>query len=191
MLSARKSKARYFNGLLHTLRIGGYQFHVSEPNQLLYVPIKYAHELECSTDTAMHIKWLAQKDKLGQDCFLVGPPGPFRRRLALSYCEMARRESEVLTISQDTTEADLKQRREIVNGCAIYVDQAPVRAALEGRVLIVDGIEKAERNVLPTLNNLLENREMALSDGRFLVSPQRFDSLLAVSLLQPQILSLP
>jgi hypothetical protein len=28
--------------------------------------------------------------------------------------------------------------------------------------LILDGLEKAERNVLPTLNNLLENREMSL-----------------------------
>jgi hypothetical protein len=49
----------------------------------------------------------------------------------------------------------LKQRREIVGGSALYIDQAPVRAALEGKVLILDGIEKAERNVLPTLNNLL------------------------------------
>jgi hypothetical protein len=36
---------------------------------------------------------------------------------------------------------------------------------------------KAERNVLPILNNLLENREMHLEDGRFLVSPRRFDAL--------------
>ena len=57
--------------------------------------------------------------------------------------------------SQDTTESDLKQRREIIGGSALYIDQAPVRAALEGKVLILDGIEKAERNVLPTLNNLL------------------------------------
>jgi MoxR-like ATPase len=48
----------------------------------------------------------------------------------------------------------------------------------QGRILILDGIEKAERNVLPTLNNLLENREMALSDGRFLMSPSRYDSML-------------
>lgn len=180
MLWLRKAKLRHFARCNHTLRIGGHQFRVFEPKELEYVPVKYAQDLETSTDTAKHIKWLAQKDKLGQDCFLIGPPGPFRRRLALSYCEIARRESEVLTISQDTTEADLKQRREIVDGCAIYVDQAPVRAALKGRILIVDGIEKAERNVLPTLNNLLENREMSLSDGRFLVSPQRFDNLLAV-----------
>ena len=31
------------------------------------------------------------------------------------------------------------------------------------------GLENAERNVLPTLNNLLENREMSLDDGRFLM----------------------
>jgi hypothetical protein len=52
-----------------------------------------------------------------------------------------------------------------------------VRAALNGSVLILDGIEKAERNVLPLLNNLLENREMGLSDGRFLVASKRFDEL--------------
>jgi hypothetical protein len=38
-------------------------------------------------------------------------------------------------------------------------------------------LEKAERNVLPALNNLLENREMQLEDGRFIVSPSRYDEL--------------
>lgn len=74
-------------------------------------------------------------------------------------------------MSRDTTEADLKQRRELgAGGSSAYADAAPVRAALHGRVLLLDGLEKAERNVLPTLNNLLENREMALDDGRLLVS---------------------
>ena len=54
----------------------------------------------------------------------------------------------------------------------MYVDQAPVRAAVNGRLLILDGLEKAERNVLPTLNNLLENRELPLEDGTMLVSPE-------------------
>jgi len=36
--------------------------------------------------------------------------------------------------------------------------QCAVRAATKGRVLVIEGIEKAERNVLPVLNNLLENR---------------------------------
>ena len=47
-------------------------------------------------------------------------------------------------------------------------------------MLVLDGIEKAERNVLPVLNNLLENREMQLEDGRFIVAPQRYDKLLTV-----------
>ncbi|NXH22609.1 VWA8 protein, partial [Bucco capensis] len=53
-----------------------------------------------------------------------------------------------------------------------------VRAATEGRILVLEGLEKAERNVLPVLNNLLENREMQLEDGRFLMSAERYDKLL-------------
>ena len=55
-----------------------------------------------------------------------------------------------------------------------------MRAATEGRVLILEGVEKAERNVLPALNNLLENREMQLDDGRFLMHNKRYDQLLKV-----------
>lgn len=54
---------------------------------------------------------------------------------------------------------------------------------MHGRVLILEGIEKAERNVLPVLNNLLENREMQLDDGRFLMSASRYDKLLMVNTL--------
>ncbi|XP_042338423.1 von Willebrand factor A domain-containing protein 8-like, partial [Plectropomus leopardus] len=56
--------------------------------------------------------------------------------------------------------------------------QCAVRAATQGRVLVLEGLEKAERNVLPVLNNLLENREMQLEDGRFLMSSERYDKLL-------------
>ena len=55
-----------------------------------------------------------------------------------------------------------------------------MRAAVEGRVLVLEGIEKAERNVLPILNNLLENREMQLEDGRFIVAAERYDKLAKV-----------
>lgn len=43
-----------------------------------------------------------------------------------------------------------------------HVDLPVVQAAIAGRILILEGLEKVERNVLPVLNNLLENREMAL-----------------------------
>ena len=81
-------------------------------------------------------------------------------------------------VSPDTAEADLRQRRELTGGgSAAWSDAAPVRAALAGGVLILDGLERAERNVLPTLNNLLENRELALDDGRRLVPEWRLAQL--------------
>ena len=64
--------------------------------------------------------------------------------------------------------------------------QSAVKAALEGRVLVLEGIEKAERNVLPVLNNLLENREMQLDDGRFLMAADRYDKLLKVLISYPR-----
>jgi hypothetical protein len=111
-----------------------------------------------SPEALAHLRWIAQKDVLGQDVFLTGAPGPTRRRLAMLYCELFHREVEYVCISRDTSDSDLKQRREIVDGTSTFVDQAPVRAALQGRVLILDNVEKAERCVLPALNNLLEAR---------------------------------
>ena len=37
--------------------------------------------------------------------------------------ELTQKEVEYISLSRDTTEADLKQRREILNGTAHYVDQ--------------------------------------------------------------------
>ena len=96
----------------------------------------------------------------------------------MQYLELTGREAEYVALSRDTTESDLKQRREIVRGTAHYIDQSAVNAAKEGRVLVLEGIEKAERNVLPVLNNLLENREMHLEDGRLLIPATRYDKLL-------------
>lgn len=70
-----------------------------------------------------HLRWMLQKDILGQDMFLIGKPGPSRRRLALAYLELTNKSVEFVSLSQDTTEADLKQRREIIGGTAKYINQ--------------------------------------------------------------------
>lgn len=139
-----------------------------------------------------HLQWMMAKDSLEQDMLLVGPPGAgevYRRRLALAYAELTQKPIEILSISGDLTESDLKQRREIIQRPSTgdsnenptteirFIDQAPVRAAKYGRLLLLDGVEKAERNVLPTLNNLLENREMHLEDGTMLLPSHRLQEL--------------
>lgn len=140
--------------------------------------IPYRVTASLNQEELLHLKWMIQKGNLNQDMFLIGPPSPLKRNLAMIYAMLGQREVEYVALSRDVTDADLKQRREIRNGTAYYVDQACVRAAIHGRILILDGVEKAERNVLPILNNLLENREMALDDGRFLVDPKRYDELM-------------
>jgi MoxR-like ATPase len=157
--------------------IGDVSVELKKPQHPELVPVKY--KLENPPQSLLkHLRWIMQKDLLGQDVFLIGPPGPLRRNVAMMYLEMTQKEVEYVSLSRDTTEMDLKQRREICAGSAIHLDQCAVRAATDGRVLILEGIEKAERNVLPVLNNLLENREMQLDDGRFLMAASRYDKLL-------------
>uniref|UniRef100_A0A4W3H4Q1 von Willebrand factor A domain-containing protein 8 n=1 Tax=Callorhinchus milii TaxID=7868 RepID=A0A4W3H4Q1_CALMI len=160
-----------------TVNIGDVKFKLKLPTNPELVPFKHISD-PVPQAVAQHLRWIMQKDLLGQDVFLIGPPGPLRRSIAMQYLELTRREVEYMALSRDTTETDLKQRREIREGTAFYIDQCAVRAATEGRILVLEGLEKAERNVLPVLNNLLENREMQLEDGRFLMSAERYDKLL-------------
>ncbi|KAF5289201.1 hypothetical protein FQR65_LT00087 [Abscondita terminalis] len=162
-----------------TVTIGEVSKKLKNANNPEYVPRNYYTGNETQS-TLHYLRWMMQKDLLGQDIFLIGPPGPRRRTLAMQYLELTNRELEYVALSRDTTESDLKQRREIVNGSATYFDQSAVRAAVNGRILVIEGIEKAERNVLPVLNNLLENREMHLEDGRMLIPASRYDKLMKI-----------
>eukprot|EP01080_Neovahlkampfia_damariscottae_P004332 gene4332-7688_t len=162
----------------NTFQIGNTKFKINNNVKFpQFVPNLFVQNLKFSKETMEHLQWISQKDSMSQDMFLIGHPGPYRRRITFMYCEITKREIEYVVITRDTTEHDLKQRREIQNRNAFYVDQAAVRAAIHGRVLILDGIEKSERNILPILNNLLENREMSLEDGRLLIDINRYKKL--------------
>ena len=134
-----------------------------------------------SQQSLVAMQWMMRQLIIGQDMLLLVDPGPRPRRLVLQLCAMLGREVEYVGISRDTAEGDLKQRREVVRGSVVYEPAPPLRAALCGRVLILDGVEKAERNVLPLLNNLLENREMSLDDGRFLSAAPPDEAINAAS----------
>jgi len=78
--------------------------------------------------------------------FLLGAPSPYKRQLALAYAEMTNRDYHIISLSADTTESDLKQRREISpDKTSLLLNQAPVRAALDGSILILDGIQVSQR----------------------------------------------
>eukprot|EP01035_Chromulina_nebulosa_P040751 gene40751-55094_t len=160
-----KVSAQYRN---QSIIIGGIRVQKGELQNSL-VPEKIFKNLP--PEIVYHLRWLAQKYNLGQDMFLCGHPGPLRRQLVMTFANLCGLEVEYISCSRDTTESDLKQRREIIGKSVFFHDQPPIRAVLRGRLLVLDGIEYTERNVLPTLNNLLENREISLDDGRFITSP--------------------
>lgn len=96
-----------------------------------------------------HLRWMLQKTVLGQDIFLIGPPGAYARRLALTLCRVLNQEFELVSLHRDVGESELKQGREIREGGTLeYVDSATMRAVKEGRILILEGIEKAERGIV-------------------------------------------
>ncbi|PIL28944.1 hypothetical protein GSI_08991 [Ganoderma sinense ZZ0214-1] len=143
-------------------------------------PSRLPHSEDVLLDTADpfnldNLHFLLQKYLLGQDIFLLSQPGPYARRLALTFCRLINSEYEFVALHRDIGETELKQGREIrAGGNLVYVDSAAVRAVKNGRVLIIEGIEKAERGIMPVLNNLLENREMNLDDGTHIVHPHRY-----------------
>ena len=97
-----------------SVQIGDCELLVEPPKNPELVPLGYGlGDLE-DQETLGHLRWMLQKFALGQDVFLLGGPGPRRRRLALHICELAGLEVEYVRITRDTTEADLKQRRDIL-----------------------------------------------------------------------------
>ena len=182
-----------------TLELGGISYDV--PASL--DPTRLPH---CDTSAYLDVRsgfnydglhFMLQKFLLGQDIFLLSQPGPYARRLVMTFCRcvkvpaerlfcgltsfsMINSEYEYIALHRDVGETELKQGREIRKGGTLgYVDSAAVRAVKHGRILILEGIEKAERGIMPVgawildsrrdllltgmikvLNNLLENREM-------------------------------
>ncbi|KAK7683695.1 hypothetical protein QCA50_013071 [Cerrena zonata] len=159
-----------------TLKLGDVSFPVHESLS----PSRLPHSGEIclepeDTVNANNLYFMLQKYILGQDVFLLSQPGPYARRLAMTFCSITNLEYEYIALHRDVGETELKQGRELrQGGNLVYVDSAAVKAAKYGRILIIEGIEKAERGIMPLLNNLLENREMNLDDGTHIMHPQRF-----------------
>ncbi|KAM0790964.1 hypothetical protein ACM66B_004269 [Microbotryomycetes sp. NB124-2] len=164
---------------LGTLRLGSLKIPVYDTHDKDRLPRDQSTlDWSKSQEVVDDLEWMLQKYQIGQDMFLIGAPGPYARRLANTFARLLNKPIEFVALHRDVGEADLKQGREIRAGGSLeYVDSAAVRAAKAGSILVLDGIERCERGVLPTLNNLLENREINLEDGTHVVSADRYDKM--------------
>ncbi|KAF7665069.1 hypothetical protein LDENG_00155050 [Lucifuga dentata] len=67
-----------------TVKIGEIAYRLKTPRNPELVPVKHISDSLPQT-VAQHLRWIMQKDLLGQDVFLIGPPGPLRRSIAMQY----------------------------------------------------------------------------------------------------------
>ncbi|KAJ6597514.1 AAA domain-containing protein [Mycena vulgaris] len=163
-----------------TLTLGDITYDVPASSQPSRLPHSRSQDLLDIQDPINldNLHFMLQKYLLGQDIFLVSQPGPYARRLALTFASLINSEYEYIALHRDVGETELKQGREIrAGGNLVYVDSPAVNAVKHGRILILEGIEKAERGIMPVLNNLLENREMNLDDGTHIIHPHRYEQL--------------
>ena len=78
--------------------IGGVRKMVEDPKNPELVPRDYLPKA-IPNETMKDLKWMLQKDLLGQDIFLLGRPGPLRRTLAQQYLELTKREMEYVSLT--------------------------------------------------------------------------------------------
>ncbi|KZP21316.1 hypothetical protein FIBSPDRAFT_931734 [Athelia psychrophila] len=127
---------------------------ITYPVPASQTPSRLVHSVELlgvsNPINADNLHLLLQKYLLRQDVFLVSQPGPYARRLALTFASMINAEYEHISIHRDIGETELKQGREIrAGGQLVYVDSPAERAVKSRRILILEGIEKAERGIMP------------------------------------------
>lgn len=110
------------------------------------------------------------------DFCLIGPSGCGKTMLVNKMAEILSQEVENIVLYQDMTSRDLTQQRTTLdNGDTIWKFSALVEAALNGKIAILDGINRIHPSTLSVLHRLVHDRELQLHDGKRLVDAKRYE----------------
>ena len=153
-----------------TLTIGDTTMAVPEPEfpELIPKTLFYENALHC------HILREMLRDMEVFDeraILLMGNQGVGKNKLADKLLMLMQREREYLQLHRDTTVQSLTTAPSLEGGVVQWNDSPLVRAVRNGYVLVVDEADKAPVEVVTILKSLIEDAEMALSDGKKIVPP--------------------
>jgi MoxR-like ATPase len=107
---------------------------------------------------------------LGEHLLLIGNQGTGKNKLVDKFLMLKKKPREYIQLHRDTTVHSLTVQPCIKEGKIHYEDSPLVKAAREGRVLVVDEADKAPLHVTSIFKSLIETGEMILSDGRRIVT---------------------
>jgi hypothetical protein len=116
----------------------------------------------------------------GHDFCLVGTnKGVGKSALIRHFARNLGYSIEFIPLFRDMSSRDLLQRRTTTNtGDTIWENSMLIEAALHGRLAVLDGVETLSFGTLTTLQRLVMEREVQLPNGKRLVNPKRFLSLM-------------
>ena len=126
---------------------------------------------------------MLQDHAVGMDMCLIGPKGSGKTAAARRFASALGYDGVTVYCYADLSARDLLQRRVTAqDGSTRWEHSEPVRAALDGELLVLDNVHRLPPGVLAaTLGRLLTDRELQLPDGTRLVPRARYDALLAAS----------
>ncbi|CAG5045473.1 unnamed protein product [Parnassius apollo] len=109
----------------------------------------------------------------GNHLLLAEEQGLLHKNIANRLLQILNRPTEYIQLHSDTTIQSLTVQ---LNGeTGLYEDSPLVKAIEYGHVLVVDDADKAPTNVTCSLNTLMQNGEMVLSDGRIIIPKKIID----------------
>jgi MoxR-like ATPase len=154
------------------VKLGGIQLPRANPKEPALVPSIVFFNIP---QHMLHLQDL-MKDWICQEKYLllIGTQGVGKNKLADRMMELLRLEREYMQLHRDTSIAQLTTMPSMENGKVIYVDSPLVRAAIHGRILLLDECDKAPLEVVCILKGLIEDGQLLLSDGRRLIDAERF-----------------
>lgn len=112
------------------------------------------------------------------DFCLIGPKGCGKSMTVLRLANLLNYEVESVVLYQDITSRDLiQQRNTLPNGDTIWNNSPLIQAALEGKLAILDGIDRVHPSILSVIHSLVHDRDIQLYDGKRLVRHDRYDEI--------------
>jgi nicotinamide riboside kinase len=150
----------------------------------IYIETEYQNRL---------IEEMLQSESVADFC-LVGPKGCGKSILVQQLADILGKQTENIVLYQDMTARDLiQQRTTLDNGDTTWKLSPLVEAALEGKIAVLDGINRIHPSTLSVLHRykhligrsgtdrrcfrLVQDRELQLHDGQRLMSTERYQFL--------------
>ncbi|XP_028291916.1 von Willebrand factor A domain-containing protein 8 isoform X2 [Gouania willdenowi] len=131
-------------------------------------------------NTPSHSQLIADmmQSHMVKDMCLIGAKGCGKSVIAKEFAEKLGYNVENVMLYQDMTARDLLQQRyTLPNGDTAWRPSPLVTAALEGKLLLLDGIHRVNLGTLAVLSRLLHDRELDLYDGTRLLRWDRYQTL--------------